>query len=132
MDPFEEVELTEAEAQQFQMILERDTATSKLEAGHELDTLIATKLKTDIQPYSTDWATATQAVESLIAKYGYGFTLQSIEPIIVKDKWRAEFFDGDPVICNGVGHVSNFQSWLAAAKTGPLAICRAISLLPNR
>jgi hypothetical protein len=118
-------ELTEADLAKIAAIDHRHSPLQPT-AGAELDCRIASLLNVEVRPFSTDWTAAMSAAESLIDR-PWGFRMHSITPMGRSNiRFAAEFFDGEPIISNGVGDVVGWVEYGGVAPTGPLAICRAI------
>lgn len=117
-------------------------------AGRELDRLVAEKVMGQMwqggspipnydgrwpwpPPYSTDiaaaWLVANKLGERWFVDIGClpGDCAGNPNP-----KWEARFWDAEPCISGGVGHVSGLEEFKARGETAPLAICRAALAVP--
>jgi|GEM_PF-6281019 len=120
----DDFELTESDVAEIERIEADHRLDKTIIAGHELDRQMAL-IGGYYGFYSTGWIDAMRLVEKLSSQWG--FILRTMHPINGDEaRYEAEFFDGDPCICNSVGHVSGFVKFCGRAPTGPLAICRAV------
>lgn len=93
-----------------------------------IDRQIASYLSISEAPFSTDWESAVLAAKEM-DRIGWGVILRGICPLFSLSRpfqWRAEFFDGDMIVSDGVGHVQGFIEFHGIDESGPLAICKAI------
>lgn len=104
-------------------------------AGDEIDLMVSKEvlgLKAEwpwMERYSVDLEYAFAAADLLNKQWFFDLSAgpgdYSTNP---NPKWTACFWDGEPCIAGGVGHVSGIQEYKAGADTPELAICRAALL----